>query len=263
MILPVLVLDAGNSFTHAAVFSGDAVIDIRSLPTRSLENSGEVRKLVDGILNDHPDLCHAAICSVVPSAGVLFHQVLGSVLPGSLIDISSSLKLPFSLDYNPPSSLGADRIAFCSYCAGYSSENPVIAIDIGTAITMDVLVPDEGYFGGLIMPGLDMMSAALHDRTARLPRVEVSGPVPLLGRSTEDCMESGIFWGGVKQVEGLLAEIRHVIIEKKGRQRVNVVATGGGSRIIIPALKEPILIDEQAVLKGGKVLLDLNVEEAG
>ena len=259
MILPALVLDTGNSFTHAAVFSGDAVIDISSLPTQSLENEIEARKLVERILHDHPDVCHAAVCSVVPSVGGLLRRVLGGVLSGSVIDISSSLKLPFSLNYNPPSAFGADRLAFCSFCSSFFSKGPVIAIDIGTAITFDVLVPDEGYFGGLIMPGLDMMSAVLHDRTAKLPRVKVTGPVALLGRSTAECMKSGVFWGCVKQIEGVLKDIRHVLAEKNGQHDVKIIATGGSSRLVASGLQESILVDDQAVLKGGKVLLDMNI----
>ena len=83
--------------------------------------------------------------------------------------------------------------------------------------------------------------------------------MPLLGRSTSDCMQSGVFWGCVKQVEGLLAGIRRYLSGALREETVRVIATGGSCRLVASAMAEPPLIDEQAVMKGAKVLLDMNI----
>ena len=98
------------------------------------------------------------------------------------------------------------------------------------------------------------------DRTAKLPQVHISSSsIPLLGKTTVDCIQSGVFWGCVKQIEGLLAGIRCYLSDAFGEENARVIATGGNSRLVTSAMAEPPVIDELAVMKGAKVLLDMNV----
>ena len=257
--MQALIVETGNSVTDFAVFEGETVLAAYTAPTDVLAVGKAGYEQIEKILHDYPSVIHAAVCSVVPSLGDHFLHILASTLSGRVLEVNSSLTLPFRLDYNPPSALGADRLAFCAFCGKYWTDEALVALDIGTAITFDVLSSDRDYLGGMILPGLDLMSAVLHDRTAKLPHIPVKEPTPLLGKSTADCIQSGIFWGCVKEIEGLLSDIRCFLNEKSGKPDIRVIATGGSSRLVASVLAEPLMIDEQAVLKGAKVLLDMNI----
>ena len=257
--MSVLIVEIGNSVTDFAVFDGNAFLAAYTARTDILSVGNAGYEQIEKILHDHPDVNHAAVCSVVPPAGGHIHHVLGNILSGRVLEINSSLTLPFELDYNPPSALGADRLALCAFSSRLWQNHAVIALDIGTATTFDVLSSKGVYLGGMILPGLDLMAGVLHDRTAKLPEVRISdSSISLLGRTTVDCIQSGVFWGCVKQIEGLLAGIRCYLSDAFGEENARVIATGGNSRLVTSAMAEPPVIDELAVMKGAKVLLDMN-----
>ena len=258
--MDVLIVEIGNTVTDFAVFEGERCFATYTIQTGKLADSKEVLDQTRAILNHHPAIIHAAVCSVVPSVGELFLRSLANTLPGRVLEISSSLTLPFVLDYSPPDALGADRLALCALSCRNWPDEAIVALDIGTAITFDVLSSKRAYLGGMIMPGLDLMTAVLHDRTAKLPMVQITDPsIPLLGKSTVDCMQSGVFWGCIKQVEGLLAGIRRFLIGELQEDAVRVIGTGGSCKLVASAMDDPPVIDEQAVMKGAKVLLDMNI----
>lgn len=260
MKMGVLIVEIGNSVTDFAVFEEEQCLATYTVPTGQLAGRDAVHDRTKKIFSGHPDIIHAAICSVVPAVGELFLHVLKNALSGKVLEIDGLLSLPFTLDYRPPHALGADRLALCALSTLQWPEKAVIALDIGTATTFDVVSSKGIYLGGMILPGLDLMTAVLHDRTAKLPQVQISSSsMPLLGRSTSDCIQSGVFWGCVKQVEGLLAGIRCYLNDALGEESIRVIATGGSSRLVASAMEEPPMIDEQAVLKGAKLLLDMNL----
>ncbi len=260
MKMGVLIVEIGNSVTDFAVFEGEQCLATYTVPTEQLAGREAVHDRTKKILSGHPDIIHAAICSVVPAVDELFLHVLKSTLSGKVLEIDGSLTLPFTLDYSPPHALGADRLALCALSRRTWPDEAIIALDIGTAITFDVLSARGVYLGGMILPGLDLMSAVLHDRTAKLPQVQImSSSIPLLGRSTADCMQSGIFWGCVKQVEGLLAAIRHYLTGEMQEDGIRIIGTGGSSRLVASVMENPPIIDELAVMKGANLLLDMNL----
>ncbi|UZJ40477.1 type III pantothenate kinase [Prosthecochloris sp. SCSIO W1101] len=259
-MMVVLIIEIGNSVTDCVVFEGERCIATYTIQTEKLKSGKEVLELTRRILNNHPSIYHAAVCSVVPSVGELFLSILASTLSGKVVEINSSLSLPFTLDYDPPHTLGADRLALCALSCRSWPDKAIIALDIGTAITFDVVSSRGVYLGGMILPGLDLMTAVLHDRTAKLPLVEITEePIPLLGKSTADCMQSGVFWGCVKQVEGLLARVHRFLSDELQENAVRIIGTGGNSRLVASVMENPPVIDEHAVLKGAKVLLDMNL----
>lgn len=262
--MDVLIVEIGNSVTDFAVFKGEHCRATYTIQTGKFSDTKKVQGEAARILGNHPDITDAALCSVVPVVGKRFLQTMQALLPGRVLEIQSSLSLPFVLDYDPPAALGADRLALCAFCRSTSPGEAVIAVDIGTAITFDVLSSKGVYLGGMILPGLDLMSAALHDRTAKLPLVRINKPVtPFLGKSTAECMQSGVFWGCVKEVEGLIEGMHRFLENDIGERNRRVVVTGGSGKLVASAMKNPPEIDEQAVLKGAKVLLDLNIRQAG
>jgi len=138
----------------------------------------------------------------------------------------------------------------------------VIALDIGTAITADALSSDGRYLGGIIMPGLELMADVLHSGTARLPRVRVALPGGILGRSTRECIQSGVVWGCVSGVEGLISKITRWLEAEHGEKEVRVIATGGHAPLLAQLLDYSLRIDEHAVLYGARYLFSLNCQNA-
>jgi type III pantothenate kinase len=256
--MQLLVAEIGNTTAMFAVFSGADPIDSLQVATAGLSSPHAVGELLRPLLARHLLVADAVISSVVPYAGEAVGRWLLDVLPGRVLSVDSSLKLPFRISYDPPSALGADRLALCARCCMLDDEAAVIALDIGTAITFDVLSTDRSYLGGLIMPGLELMASALHERTAQLPMVDVSRPERLMGLSTADCIRSGVVWGCVSQVEGLVRKIREWLRSEHGEGYARVVATGGRAPLIVSMMQMPPLLDPHAVSKGACYLFELN-----
>lgn len=254
-----LVVDIGNTTTTLAIFTGDEEPSVESVSSALFADSSTMREVFGNMARKHGEPQAVAICSVVPSAAAAGSALLESLFSVPVLTICCKLRLPFRLDYATPHTFGADRLALCAWSRHLFSEKPVIAVDIGTAITFDVLDTAGNYRGGLIMPGIDMMAGALHSRTAQLPQVRIDRPESLLGRSTDECIKSGVFWGAVKQIGGLVDAIRGDLVRDSGESTVEVIVTGGNSRIIVPEIGPVSVIDELAVLRGSDLLLRMNM----
>ena len=255
-----LVVDIGNTTAALALFSGDAEPIVESVPSAMFADSTAMRNVLADLSKKHCTPQAIAICSVVPAAAAAGAVLLESLFSVPVLTIGSHLKLPFQFDYDNRATFGADRLALCAWSCHLFEGKAVIAVDIGTAITFDVLDASGAYRGGLIMPGLDMMSGALHARTAQLPQVRIDKPASLLGRSTAECIRSGIFWGVVREISGLIEAIADELACDSGQPVPEVIVTGGNSRIIAPELGAVVsLIDELAVLRGSDLLLRMNM----
>ncbi|NTW53471.1 MAG: type III pantothenate kinase [Chlorobaculum sp.] len=254
-----LVVDIGNTTATLAMFVRDDEPFVESVPTAKIADSEAMRNLCADLSREHGTPQAIAICSVVPAAAAAGSALLESLFSVPVLAIGSGLRLPFRLDYATPHTFGADRLALCAWSRHLFEGRSVIAVDIGTAITFDVLDASGTYRGGLIMPGIDMMAGALHSRTAQLPQVRIDKPVSLIGNSTEECIRSGIFWGVAKQIGGLVEAIRADLTGESGGGSVDVIVTGGNSSIIAPELDAVSVIDELAVLRGTDLLLRMNL----
>ncbi len=258
----LLVVETGNTTASFALFSGDECLEVHKAPSRTISADSDVFAQISPIITRYPALCDAAICSVVPSVSRLISDYLRSHLSGEVVEVTASMCLPFELHYDTPDSFGADRIALCALSSRLYPEEAVIALDIGTAITVDVLSSDHEYFGGLIMPGLDLMAKALHEHTARLPLAAINMPEQLIGRSTADCIRSGIVYGCVSSLDGLLVKISNYLRLERDEQKIRVIATGGNAPLIAAMLESSTDIEEFAVLKGTHYLFMLNAHSS-
>jgi len=198
----LLVVEIGNTTVVGALFVGDEPVAFLSGMTAELTSPSGISSLFLPFLSRFPGVCDAVLSSVVPPVEQAVGEWLDGELRGEVIRINASLRLPFLLSYDPPEALGPDRIALCAHAATIEGSGAVIALDIGTAITADALSSDGRYLGGIIMPGLELMADVLHSGTARLPRVRVALPGGILGRSTRECIQSGVVWGCVSGVGG-------------------------------------------------------------
>lgn len=254
----LLVAEIGNTTAVFAVFSKEVCLEVFKVPTTSLSVAGEIDCLIGPFLAKHPSIREAAFCSVVPGVDLQMLDLLGNFSGSPPMQVASSLKLPFTLHYDSPATFGPDRIALCAFCRQRYPGEAVIAIDIGTAITFDVLGSGGDYLGGLIVPGLDLMAKALHEHTARLPLVRIGQPGSITGFSTEECIRNGIVWSSAAGIEGLVARIRRSLQEESGDGAARVLVTGGNGQLLSGMIGLSADLDELAVLRGTRFLFELN-----
>ena len=256
----LLVVEAGNTTTSFVVFQGNESLDVGKVSSKSLIVPDGFSAPLEQIIMKYPSLCDAAICSVVPLLERTIGDSLHHHLTGQVMTVSASISLPFVLNYVFPDSFGADRIALCAMSQHLYPEEAVIAIDIGTAITVDVLGSTQHYLGGLIMPGLDLMAKALHEHTARLPLVALDRPETLLGSSTVDGIRNGIIHGCASSIDGLVTKITRWLQEERSETAIRVMVTGGNAPLIAGMLDCSPWLEELAVVKGTRYLFSLNAE---
>ena len=258
----LFVVETGNTTASFAVFKGDECLEVHKVPSAKLSGYDDVTAQTAPILKKYPALRDAALCSVVPSLGAAVIASLRDQLNGQVLEVTSSMQLPFLLHYESPDSFGPDRIALCAQSSLLYPDEPVIALDIGTAITVDVLGSDRVYLGGLIMPGLDLMAKTLNEHTARLPLVSMDLPDTLIGFSTSECIRNGIIWSCVSGIEGLLVKIKTLLTEEHKAEDIRVLATGGNAQLITGMLASSTALDELAVLRGTRYLFTLNAHSS-
>jgi type III pantothenate kinase len=205
----------------------------------------------------------AGVASVVPdSAACLTRLLKDRGYP--TVQVHSSMRLPFRLDTASPETLGIDRLAATAAAwveYGKSSEHGdprhVIVLDAGSAVTCEVVHRSGVYAGGTIGPGPELALNALHRGTAQLPDMVPEWPDILVGRSTTEAMQSGIMYGFVEGVRGLLRRIRETL-----QGETFAVATGGWSYLFAEQAPEIDRTDEYLVLKGVRLLMALNETDA-
>ena len=154
--------------------------------------------------------------------------------------------------YDTPADVGADRIvngiaAYEKY--GRATKSALVVVDFGTATTLDAITAKGEYLGGAICPGVTISAEALFQRAARLPKIDVRKPATVIGRTTVGAMESGLFWGYVDMVEGL---VRRMSAELGGT--VLCVATGGLAAVIAPETKLIQHVDPDLTLDGLRIV---------
>jgi type III pantothenate kinase len=183
------------------------------------------------------DIGQVVISSVVPPLHPVLDGWLRTYFQVEPLWIEPGIKTGLKILLDNPLELGADRIV--NAVAGLELYGaPLIAVDFGTATTFDIVNDRREYLGGIICPGLNLSAEALFQRASRLPRVEITEPDRLVGKSTVQAMQSGLFYGYVGQVDGILARLLEAYPGS------HVVATGGLAKVIAPASR---FIDNIAV----------------
>ena len=252
----ILALDIGNSQIFGGVFDEERLRVQFRRASRAEDTSDEQGLFLRQVLRENgiePGAVTAiALCSVVPdmvhsvqSACVKYFGVHPFVLgPG----VRTGLKIR----YRNPVEVGADRIAGALAAARLFPGKNVIIVDFGTATTIDALTEEHDYLGGLIVPGLRLAMESLDARTARLPKVEICKPPELLGRSTIESIQAGLYYGHVALVRQVCADVRDRYFA--GRLTV-LVGTGGFARlfgnegIFDAVIPELVLIGLREVLR--------------
>ena len=226
----LLAIDIGNTHTVFGLFEKRKLIAdwrVSSTVNRTEDEIGAQLKMFfeqSGIKSKSID--SVGISSVVPDLTEIYELMAKKYFGAQPIIVSASLNLGFKILYDDPSTVGADRI--CNAVAAYTKYGgPAIIIDFGTATTYDVVSEEGDYLGGVIAPGIETSAADLHRRAAKLPKIELKFPGKVVGTDTVSSMQSGILYGAVDAMEGMVKRIKRVI-----GKHAKVVATGGYSKII-------------------------------
>lgn len=236
-----LTIDEGNSSTKIGLWSGDEL-----LAETTRRTCGP-----DGLClpEGWPQAVDEAIfCSVCGRDAAEVSRVL-SQFAGKVLVLSAETPMPLTLDYRTPRTLGADRIAAAAGARVIAPGQTCLIVDMGTAITYDVLTADGHFAGGNIAPGIFVRLEALQHFTHSLPLVETDGDCPRWGYDTETALRSG----AIRGVVGELQYYRHCLAADPA-----VILTGGSADLIIPYITSPITVEPNLVLIGLNSILKYN-----
>ena len=193
-----------------------------------------------------------AIASVVPPLTPVFEQVCRDYLGQSALVIDAGVRTGVRVRYDNPREVGADRVVDAAAVRALYSV-PACVVDFGTATTFDAVSAEGDYLGGAIAPGIGIAAQALFERTAKLPRVELTRPPSVIGRNTPHSIQSGLLFGYVGLVEGMVARFKEEL--GPGTQ---VIATGGLGEIIARETDVIDVVDPWLTLHGLRIVYELN-----
>ena len=235
----LLAVDIGNTNIAFGVFEGERLRATWHMATVIHRMVDEYATVLLNLLHyqglDKSDIREVALCSVVPPLTATFEELFQRYFHISPLVVGAGVKTEVRIRMDNPKEVGADRIVNAA-AAHHLYHDPVIIVDLGTATTFDTVSGEGDYLGGAIAPGINTAAEALFTRAAMLPRVELVHPKHAIGTNTIDAMQSGIVFGYVGLVEGVVARIRQELGEK-----AKVVATGGYAQLIA---RETAVIDE-------------------
>ena len=188
---------------------------------------------------------------IVSSVSHLSNQLSKDIkVAGIKIDMTQSTPLPIQINYSTPQTLGVDRIAAACGAVDLMPNRDALVIDFGTCINYEFIDAAANYLGGAISPGVKMRFEAMHTFTARLPLINPNPHVGLIGQSTEECMQSGVMFGILGEMEGFISKY------KAKYPNLVVILCGGDAPLFENRLKQPIFVAPNLVLSGlNKILL--------
>lgn len=237
-----LVLDWGNTRLKASLFSNNKAIIINT-------DSIDYEKILIETLSNNK-INNIILSSVIDTPKWLSNLVKKY----NFLQLNHKTPLPISIDYTTPETLGNDRLA--NAVAGtiiHPNEN-VLVIDVGTCLKFDYIDADKRYLGGSISPGFSMRLNALHSQTDRLPLISKTKTEELIGDSSKNSILSGVYFGMLKEIEGIINEY------KARYKNLKIIITGGDAFYFEKALKTPIFAHSFLTLYGLNEILDYNAK---
>lgn len=250
----LLAIDIGNTNTSLGVFEGEKLIAHWRMATVHDRTADEIGVLARQMFTlagiDFQKITAVIIASVVPPLNSSFQKMSEKYFGHSTIFVDGKLDLGLKILYNPPSDVGADRIVD-AVAAMEKYGTPCIVVDFGTATTFDAINENGEYLGGIITPGIAILSDALSLRTAKLPRVEIKKPEKVIGDSTVGSIQSGLYYGYAGLVDGIL---RRMITEMGEDARI--IATGGLAPLIAEISELIETVDEDLMLEGLRLIYE-------
>ena len=257
----LLAIDVGNTNVTIGVFDGERLAhswrlaslrertadELGILLTRLFEQAHLPVSRVDGI----------AVASVVPPLTRPMEEMCERYFSRTALVVDAT-NAGMTVHYTPAGDVGADRIvnavaAWEKY--GKAAGMPLIVVDFGTGTTFDAISSTGEYLGGVICPGINISAEALFQRAARLPRVDVGRPADVIGQNTVNAMQSGLFYGYVEMVDGLVRRMRAAL---PGGGAATVIATGGLAEVLSGESAAIQHVDQNLTLDGLRLIWNRN-----
>ena len=252
----LLAIDIGNTNTTFGVFDGEKLRATWRMATGVGQMADEYAALLLNLLHhqglDTSDVKEVALCSVVPPLLTTFEELCQRYFHLSPLVVGPGVKTGVRIRMDNPREVGTDRIVNAA-AAHHLYRGPVIIVDLGTATTFDTVSKEGDYIGGVIAPGIVTAAEALFTKAAALPRVELVHPKQAIGSNTITAMQSGIVFGYVGLIEGIVTRIQKELGEK-----ATVVATGGYAELIAQETTVIDKVDPNVTLIGLRLIYLLN-----
>ena len=254
----LLAIDIGNTNLHLGLWQAeqwrlswrartvaDKMADEYGVLVRNFLESAEVRReAIEGVV----------IACVVPRLTLAFEELVQRYFKRAPLFVSSKIEIGLKIDIDQPEQAGADRLANAAAVVALHGGGPCIVVDFGTATNFDVVTADNRYVGGALAPGIAVAADALVSRAARLHKVELQPPPDAIGRNTIHAMQSGIFWGYVGLVEGLVTRLRRSLAAPNAL----VIGTGGLAPLLAQHTHAIDRVEAELTLDGLRVIWELN-----
>jgi type III pantothenate kinase len=245
----LLAIDVGNTNTVFGVHDGDSWITQWRSATDATKTADDhaawLWRLSDMYKIDLSQIKGCIISTVVPQAQFNFRNLARRYLEIEPIFVGDpGLEFGMPIRIRRPEQVGADRIV-SGLGAHVTYPGNLIVIDSGTATTFDVIAEDGGFDGGIISPGINLSMRALHEAAAQLPRIAIQKPDLVIGQDTVSAMQSGVFWGYIDMIDGLVERVK-----KEYGKPMQVVATGGVAALFEGASQQIDYYDQDITIRG-------------
>lgn len=252
----LLAIDIGNTNVTVGLFRGEKLIATWRAKTDVHRQPDEYAVLLMNLLSHNgiplAEIRKAAIASTVPPLITTFEELSREYFHVNPLVVGAGTKTGMRVLYENPKDVGADRVV--DAVAGYKLYGaPLIIVDFGTATVFDAVTKDGDYLGGAIAPGIGIAAEALFEHASKLPRIELLRPKTAIGRNTVSSMQSGLIFGYVGLIEGLVERFKREL-----GAGAKVVATGGLVGIFAKETKVIDIVDRGLTLTGLRMLHELN-----
>lgn len=243
----LLAIDLGNTNTVFGVYDGDKLVVHWRLSTqkgRTVDEYGILLRNLFALENIGPrEIQNVIVASVVPPLDAILNEMISTYFATDAVFVTHE-NAGIPILYQDPREVGADRIVN-AVATVHKYGKPAIVVDFGTATTFDAITPAGEYLGGVIAPGIVISAEALYEHAARLPRIEIQRPEKVIGTSTVGSMQSGLFYGYVSLVDGIIARMKQEL-----GPNTRVVGTGGQAPFIRQEARLLEAIDANLTLDG-------------
>lgn len=256
----LLVVDIGNTNTVLGVYDKDELLFRYRVATNLKRTSDELVAtlfnmfIIHGVNKD--DIHDTIISSVVPDIMYSWQSCNRKLFGREALIVDYLTDTGIKIDYDSPREVGADRIVD-AVAVYHKYGGPAIIVDMGTAITFDVITHDARYLGGSISPGIKIAQDGLFGATAQLPKIELRVPTTAIATTTSESINAGIVYGYIGMVDGVIGQIEKELRENHGIEGdINVIATGGFSELISSESKYINIIEPDLMLDGLRLIYD-------
>ncbi len=252
----LLTIDVGNTGVGLGVFDKNDLKVTWRMATSISRTPDEYAALLFPLIYEAglktSDITDVCFCSVVPPLAGTLEELFERHFNVKPLAVGAGTKTGVRIRMDNPREVGADRIVH-SAAAFYLYGGPIIIVDMGTATTFDTMTKHGEYTGGAISPGIQTGAEALFSRTAMLPRVNLMRPGKVIGTNTVAAMQSGIVFGYVSLIEGMITRI-----QKEMPEKAKVVLTGGFTDIIAPQTSVIDVVNPNLIFTGLRLIYDMN-----